>query len=250
MDEIKITPDLEFDYKDLMERVDTTHLFTLMDVFHVCMNSKIPPEILTEILQCDYQAFCEEAESRPFEEEGDIEYLELSYSGEINSEGSDATGWQFDGVGREGFVPKDIMESCPNEIIPPGWRQHYAIELSPLYKLSGYQIKIARKISIEDWKGMEERAKGRKKTKEDYDGLTKEIGIQPSITLIELLYNVFWELSFFGSPDGRDEKKDEINQTMEEYDKAKADGTLKLLSTEEVEKSVLEHLKKDLKKES
>lgn len=248
MDNIKITPELEFDFKDLMEVVDTTQPFTLMDLFSVCKNSKIPQDILTQILQCDYHAFCEEAESQPFQDKGDIEHLELVYTGERNDDDyGDSTGWIFDGVGKEGVVSKDVPYD-PNEPIPPGWRQRYAIELSPLYELSGYQVKIAKRIWIDDWKGMEERSKGKKKTKEDYDSLRKEIEVQPSITLIELLYNVFWELSFFGSPECRDEQKADLKRTIAEYEQSKADGTLEIIPSSVAEESVLNNLKKDLRK--
>ena len=71
---IKITPDLDISFSDLMRPIDISQEFTLRDVLRAAVKSThIPVEIMSEILHCrallDYY---NEAESKPFENKDNL----------------------------------------------------------------------------------------------------------------------------------------------------------------------------------
>ena len=243
---IKITNRLKFDYYDLMTPVDLEHEFTLNDIFLSIKNSKIEPVVLSKILQCHYvYDICKEAASKPFRNERDIDHLRLSivadrrkYDGKtsINYQ------WSFDGVGLPGHIPDDLIENLrKNEIEKmkkEKWTQSYGVEFTPVYFLKGLPVKIDRKIHLTDWTGNFKK----KKTGELY----KEFDFTPSLTLLEVIYWIFWELSFCGSPEERDKRMSDVKERMNEFEKAKEEGRLDevLIPWKDVKKGILDRIKK------
>jgi len=219
-DYIKITPDLIIDFCDLMCYVDTTHEFTLGDVFRAISNDDaIPILLLGEILKCpNLKDYCNDAakdKKDTDDTEYDYDYLELYYGGAIDKDGCYSC-WDFHGVGKMGEVPDEAYNSIDPEL-KPTYRQAYAIELMPLSALADYKIKICKKISLED-----DRTK-------DLD--IQEIDFQPCITLIDLLYWIMYELSFFGSPKERDETFNKLKGISKEISDAIKDGTIDEITT-------------------
>jgi len=221
MNELKITKDLDIDFSDLMLEVDADCEFTLRDVLRIAVSSThIPVRLMSEILRCRaLEDFYKEMEDKPFDGSDDFDYLELYWEGERSTykgKVMDGSGWSFHGVGKEGVVPEDMSKHMSIEevdkIIYDGYRQKYAIELSPIYKLANYPIKICDEIIVAD---------GDKVTHD----ITK-CPLRPSITLIELLYGVIWEISFFGSPAQRNAQKEELDDTINEIDKFEEEGRL------------------------
>jgi len=197
MDPIQINKDLCFDYPDLMREVDQSTKFTLYDVLKACTQSKIPINILSQILQCNYiQDYYKEAISKPFVDKGDIHHLRIYWWGNKNTS---CQSWGFDGVGKAGHYGKEMEEHIP-EAERATYIENYAIEFSPTYELCGYEIRV--------------------------DVLDAKYDFHPSITLIELLYAIFWELSFCGSIADRNGKKEEIDKSAKEVDKAIENGTI------------------------
>jgi len=237
MEQIKITKNLKFDYKDLTRQIDLSQEFTLRDIFDACVYSKIPVENLIEILNCDYTEFCEEMISKPFEDEGRIDYLELYWDGSVSEfSGKLDSGqyWAFHGVGKKGVLPDD--PNYPYKFTKKEakeFREKYAIEFTPMYQLADYPIKISDKLSILDYREKHDKR------------CLKIIDFAPSITLIELLYAIFWELSFCGGIAGRDKKKGELNSALKEFDEAKKNGTLdkKFISSKKLKKDLLKKIK-------
>ena len=222
MDKIKITKDMEFDLHDLMLVVDADHEFTLRDILRACINSKIPIDVLSALLRCRYiEEYWQEAESKDFEDGEDIEYLELTWLGDkSNFSGvkENSSWWGFHGVGYEGKIPDDLRKNCDEKEIKKmedeKYRQSYAIEFSPLYKLADYSIKVFDKMYITNWE------------KKPTDEFNEVIDLKPSITLMELLYWSLWELSFFGSVETRNKKCDEMDESCKEIDEAIKNGTI------------------------
>jgi len=238
---IKITKDLKFNYWDLMKIVDVSQEFTLRDVLRACVNSSIPMDVLCQILQCSYIVdYWDEAESKPFTgltDDRDMEYLELYWGGSkqtYDKKRCDSGGWSFHGMGREGYVPEDMAKYGKWK---KGEKKHYrqamAIEFSPMYTLADYPIRICKKIYIED-EDLPIRARIKMKD--------SGIDYQPTITLMELLYAIFWELSFCGSPKDRDGKMNDLKSRMDEIDKAKKEGRLDEITVP------WEKVKRDMKK--
>lgn len=220
--QIKITSDLNVSFSDLMRHVDLSHEFTLRDVLRAAVSStEIPVEIMKELLQCRcLKDFYEEAESKPFaDDDKDMEYLELYLLGDIGKDKDSPDGiycssqWSFHGVGKLGVNPDpEVRKLSPEELAT--FRESYGIELSPMYKLADYKIKIRDQIVITNW------------IEKDYSKQIQTIKFKPSITLIEVLYWVIWELSFFGSPKIRDEESAELKSRIDKIDEAKKNGTL------------------------
>ena len=230
MNEIKITKDMGFSVHDLMSYVDTTHEFTLRDVLCACMNSPMPMLLLGELLQCPYIVdYYNEMDAGEKAEDKGILYLELSYSIEQDDEDPITTqGWGFHGMGDEGDIPQDIIDNYTEEEVQKmrdeGFAQSYAVEFSPIYDLADYPIRIADKTQVIQWKGFSDNS--------------YVIKGKPQIRLIEVLHEIFWELSFLGSPTERDEEKELLGQRVDGYEKAKKDGTLKYVDFEEVKKQL------------
>ena len=218
-DMIKIDSNLRFDFFDLMTDVDPDHEFTLRDVLEACKNSKIPIEILEEIIQCRYlKEYFEEADKEDDDNEPDdepMECLELYWIGDSDTYDriqNMSHQWGFHGVGQKGVIPKDILEHSTEEEIQEmkdnGFRQAYAIEFTPVYQMADLPIKISKEMQITDW------------DKSYGDGMCKTIEFRPSISLIEVLYSIFWEISFCGSPEQRDDKMKSLGEALEEYKKS------------------------------
>lgn len=237
---LKINKSLEFDYSDLMRVVDPNHKFTLRDVLRACINSKIPIEVLKQIIQCDYiEDYWKECNSKKFRNDRGMEYLELSWISEIHHfKGVTDSGhvWSFHGVGKEGVIPQDIINHYPkkeiDKMIKEKYREGYAIEFTPMYKLTGLEIKINNKINVEDWRGIDKTTN----KKRFYENMNTELDVQPSITLIEVLYWIFYELSFCGSLENRDTMMSKVLSRVDDYKKAKKEGTLKVVNFDKLKK--------------
>lgn len=224
-DYIKITPDVDINFYDLMLPVDVTKEFTLRDILKAVVNSSyIPIVVMQELLHCDHlQDYYDESESKPFEPSKNfkeqLEYLELYWLGDIckDKEAPDginfSSQWAFHGVGKLGVVEDENNRPIDPEL-KETYRESYGIELSSLYTLTDYKIKIRKEIMIIDWRP------------KDFKDQLKKIEFQPSITLIELLYWIFWEISFFGSPIKRDEQSNELKRRIDEIEEAKKNGTI------------------------
>jgi len=226
---IKITKKLQFDF-DLMLTVDFEHEFTLRDLLKAVYNSKIPDDSLIRILRCPYiYDYFIESESKPFENDSDIEYLEVYYcviKDTFEGKREDGSCWGFHGVGKEGVVPQDLIENSSeeevNKMIEEGYRQTFAVEFSPMYKLADYPIRLGKEICFTDYDAKPE------------DMLDRNIDVSPSITLMELLYWVFWELSFLGSPKRREEQGEELKRRCDDVKSGKA----KMIPWETVKKQL------------
>ena len=231
MDEIKITKDMKFGFEDLMCPVDFKVEFTLRDVLDACMDSMIPMDVLCLMLRCPYiPQYWEEAQ-KPIDDddERNMEYLELYWWGSkhtFEGEREDGSTWGFHGIGREGEIPDDLREHCDKEEIAKmeaeGYRQGYAVEFTPINNLADYPIRISDKLHITDYNAS---------PKDDMDN---DIDLIPTITLMELLYWTFWELSFLGSPEDRNEEGEVLLQRVEDL----KSGKLKTIPWEEVKEKL------------
>lgn len=240
---IKITKDLKFNYDDLMRKVDVSQEFTLRDIINACINSSIPFKTLSRILRCNYlKDYIKEVNSKPFENERNIDYLEVYWWGSKQTDDGkrdDGNIWSFHGIGKKGDVPEDVLKYGKlSKKEKEDYRSAMAIEFDPLYYLADLPIKIGKKLHITDYDV---------KCCKDWDS---NVDFQPSITLIELLHAIFWELSFCGSPEQRDSQMKELNRRVDEIDKAGKEGRLDeiMVPWEKVKKDMLKKVK-DIKKE-
>ena len=218
---IKITKNYRIEYADLMKEVDSSQEFTLRDILNACYNSNTNILTLSTILHCSYICdYWDEMNSKPFENNGEIDYLEVYWWGTKQTyEGKreDGNMWSFHGIGKLGYVPEDVLKYGKlNKKEKKNYRQAMAVEFSPMYALADLPIRISKKLHISDYDV-------EIKSGKDID---TEIDFQPSIKLIELLYAIFWELSFAGSPEQRDDKIDGLKKQVDEIKKASKEGRL------------------------
>jgi len=231
-DNIKIMPRMKFDLDDLIRVVDFSHPFTLRDVLKACSDSEIPLKILESILHCPYiDDLCKEIDSKPFTDDGKMEYLEICWTGNkgtYDGEKESSNSWGLNGVGIINCYSDDMVKMYGHmkKELPKDFRENYAIEFSPMYELADYEIRMSQKLYIMDC--------------DDETSQGDNIDFTPSITLIELLYAIFWELTFCGSPKDRDAKSEELLKMMEERRKGLKEGTLKTTSLEEYKKYIFD----------
>lgn len=228
MENIVITKDLDIGFEDLCRVVDPSSAFTLRDIIIIVNSStQIRFSRMCQILHCHYLGDFLDEMNKPKEDSTDdtmddnMDYLEVYWSGDkSNYEGkiSMSSMWGFHGVGKKGVISEDIKEYVPVEE-HADYIENYAIEFTPVNKLADYRISIRTEMYITNWD-----------EKEPLKSLQK-ISFRPSITLIELLYAIFWELSFCGSPKARDEQLEELKSRCEKIDEAKKNGTLDRITT-------------------
>lgn len=221
-DAIKITDDLKIDFRDLNRKIDFDHSFTLRDILRACtVNCEISKEIMAELFHCAYiWDYWDEARSKEFKNDGNIEWLELALFMEADSDYSfrkkkkngvkrafrTYTYWQFNGVGRAGTAGDDVNKYLKEKGIDPDtYRESYSIEFAPIYNIADLKVKIREKITSIDWDI---------DYKKDPDLLNTDFDFRPSIRVSDLLYEIFWDLSFSGSIKDRDEKLEMINERV------------------------------------
>jgi len=237
MDKIKITKDMKFGLIDLMNYIDVDHEFTLRDILIACKDSSIPMETLGELLQCPYIEEYYNEMDKGKEGDRDMLHLELGYGIEQDDEDPFIChGWSFYGVGEEGYISQDIIDHYSEEEVQKmrdeGYRETYAVELSPIYELADYPIKINNEIDVTVYN--------------DTPVKQQPLKGKPEIRLMEVLYEIFWELSFMGSTTDRDEAKDNLCKRIDEYEQAKGDGTLEYIDFEEVKDKLTKKYDKDI----
>ncbi|MFA5312796.1 MAG: hypothetical protein WC375_05655 [Methanomassiliicoccales archaeon] len=237
---VKLYANLKIQLSDLMKIVDCMVEPTLRDILSIIKNSDIPMETWGCLLRCNYiQEYIDEVEKHLFKNDGEIEYLELYWGASKCDEYKDGDGswWGFHGVGKLGVIPQDLIDSGFDKDLGEDFRQGYAIEMSPLYSLSEYPIKIAREICITN-----------------FDNGCKDnvVQVRPSITVLEFFYYVLWELSYFGSPSERNAQAAELASRVQEIKEDLSSGNIKLIGNEEAKKKFKKYLsgKKTKKKKS
>ena len=216
---IRITKRMDICWSDLVRPVDFGHKFTLRDLLRASVSSgSIPPKLMGAILRCPYVSeLWDECKSKPFSRGGDehIDYLEIYWIGdrhEWSGKVSMSNMWGFHGVGKKGVIPDDLKENKIRVKDPKNHRQAYAVEFTPVYQLSGLPVRICGTMYFVDYKDL------------DSD---RNVEFTPSISLLELMYWVLWELSFCGGTKDRDRKLGEIKKSYDESKKAIASGDWK-----------------------
>jgi len=157
----------------------------------------------------------------PYDPEG-IEYLNLywgtdlfTYAGKTKISG--LTFPDFDGVG---FVLQedkyeDVDAEIKYKLYEAGQRIKWGIDFTLLEDLLGLPVKLNTEFKV-------------------YEEWTREMGknhppllldVHRDMTLQEVLTGIFWELSFYGTPDNKKEKKSEIMSIMDEIDKIDENGS-------------------------
>jgi hypothetical protein len=247
---LKITKDLDLQFKDLCKVVDFDSPFTLGDIIHIVNSSSyISKKTMAELVNCNYLGDYFNEMQNPFlvdKEDVTIEYLEVKWKGDKAEFDSDIymdSGWEFDGVGEKGVDPMAKEKGLTE--IDPEFREGYAIEFTPVNKLAHLQIKMCPKMYLYS----REKDENNKNIFNDVKVL-----FTPDISLLDLLYAIFYELSMMGNLEQRDEQKNILSERLNSAKKQMDNGTLVTHSWEEVRgrlNKVIEEIKikREAKKE-
>ena len=230
-------------WEDLSRPVDFSVPFTIRDVLNlIVLRSEIPIDKMCQMVQCNYLfEYFEEAQKPlpPADDKsncGKVEYLELAWTA-YHSLSPDKgvqwydNSWDFSGVGFKGVMGEDIINFYRSENSDykpdPTYREGYAIEFSPLNEIADLPIRVKSTMSIENG----DLEYGDSKA-------TTLINFIPKMTVFDMIYSIFWELSFMGAPEKRDEMKDELNCRVKEIEEDKVE----LISGEEAFSKIFEGL--------
>jgi len=180
METLIVTPDLDLRFEDLVKKVETYPSFTLRDVLRASVSSsQITPSIMSEMLHCDcIDDFWAECESQVFEPDKhrSITCLRLTWTGEKfigdKQQSWFDNYWEFNGVNEKNG-------------------QSYCLSLAPTWRVADFNIRVGRVMEINDFNSE--------------DMKVDKIRFQPSVTVFEMLFAVFFSLGTFGGPGQRDE---------------------------------------------
>lgn len=191
----------------LEEGVTLRDIFLILqrdiEIYQVIINNWVE-EIVAEGLS---------GKQRP-EEKGDctIDYLELYWNLEAESgKHSDFGGYIFPCFHGWGSWPEDTHT-------PAGTKGGIGVDFSPSYELIDLPLRLkdtAEVTFLENYK---------------YKDAERREVAGPVYSLFHILYGIVWELSFMGSPDSRDNKRVELEETVRRIDS----GEEKLIPLEEV----------------
>ena len=218
-----LTPDYKLSLSDLPETVESvSDDFTLMDLFRIIAD--VSSVELTIILGMNFFSdFYREVKQEPIKR-SDLHYLELNwftdYDLNNNSQEDPIKAelhnlMDFGGIGKHECA---FGGSCPN-----GCREtdSYAVEMTPICELAHLPIKMNTEVKMYEPYTRDGRAWSR-------TGFT--LTMHP--TLYTFITSIFWELTFFGTPEDRDEQLQDIKGAIERI----KSGEDKTIPWEEVKK--------------
>lgn len=164
--------------------------FVLFDLLNILMQNPRLREVfkrdwVDEYLKAAYDL------NAPFVKDESIEYLELYNIWEKNSKTGVIEGinrYSFHGVGK--VLEEDYVESG-NLIARKGTRIHYGLEFKPIKEIMHLPLIYNPEIRVQEGDPIDWQKYGRK---------LETVRVE-TITLMQLINSVFWELSYHGSPE-------------------------------------------------
>jgi len=161
---------------------------TLLDIFHAVERDAPLKFVLSEYSWCDIDAFHFEAEQplKENEQGSDLEYIEIAMRFEFDQHGAEAV-VDVSGIGQQD------EHGCT----------HYALDLTPVNRIASLPVRLNPTADI----------------RKDL----KTIGTAPySFTLLEVLGEIYYEVSFHGSPASRDALRPELLDAVAEVESGQA----------------------------
>lgn len=227
-DKVRLHPGYVLRVADLMTPAEITEEFTLGDLCRIIDNfEEMDHETLSALLQCPVEPFLEEC-LRPWdtshELRSDLHYMRVFWECEYDSLTEarwppvTALWLHVDGIG-------NIWEDHQ-----PGGRfyrdgqdythcNRYAIEMTPLYALRHLPLRIDPIMTVQP------------SLTQESDHTDLDIPT-PDVTLLQLIHALFWELSFFGTPEQRDAMREELHQRVKRIEA----GQERLIPWEDIQK--------------
>lgn len=224
MSSVKLTPEYElcpYDLQWIVESVSDD--FTLLDLFQIIHRAQQDCPQLPDMLGMGYfDAFYEEATREP-KSDDELHYLELYWHIDYDAIKTKKKGGKraiyrdclirgeltnlmgFQGIGKHQCAFEDgCPNGCPED-------DGYAIEMTPVNELVHLPIRVSPQVGMyKPW------------VRDDEPPLLSTgftLTIHP--TLYTFITSIFWELTFLGHPEERDEVMGGIQQSMEDIKSGK-----------------------------
>ena len=217
MNKIVISDELVFKKDDLHKFVDCSREFTLRDILNCVKRCDVPKDYLTGIFKTSHwEQYIEEMDKGVAKDDGEVKYLELRRCGEIGGE-KEEVGWVFHGIGS---VVDENAEDCVLHgiggavgesakaitCIDEKRQEKFAMDFTPVYEMA--DLKVVVNFDEEVWDKNLNKMVTRSSSRKD-------------ISLIEMLYEIFYELSWNGSVENRNSRMEMLLERVKEIKEPK-----------------------------
>jgi hypothetical protein len=160
---------------------------TLGDIFRAVEAHRDLVLLLRAWSHCDVDAFHAEARKPAVEPWADLHYIEVSRQFDWSEDG--AYNWlRVRGVGEPGEFGST----------------HYGIDMTPVNQIAHLPVRLKPHMEISR-------------------DSTKIAEAQCGFTLLDVLGEIYWEISFFGNPASRDDQVAEFEETVREIEEGRAE---------------------------
>lgn len=210
-----LTPGYRLRVVDLMREIELDEDFTVAELCLTIRDSEeMDLDTLSALLQCPLAPFIEDC-LRPgvlLDSSPRLSAIQVAWQCEYDQPGesrwSPTTTLRLDVSG--------VGEIWPDHLPGGQWDEAekdvshcttYAIELTPLHELRHLPLTIAPIMRI---------------ARSDDPGQAPLEIPAPSVTLLQLLYALFWEFSFFGAPMERDKHRAELQERVRQLESGEA----------------------------
>lgn len=187
---------------------------TLGDIFNIVSRDEMLMAFMSCYSWCNVRAYHEEA-LKPLEK-SNLTFLEVDKQIVVYLD-KDKSPRSFEGFLNEANFgaygpPEEKKEGGP-DLIPWG------IDFTPLNKLVTLPVKLRNLVEFREeyWSH-----KYRKPGEPLYNSLGQ---IEVTYTLLEILDAIYWEISFHGNPENRNERKAELDERVKEIEEGNVEGT-------------------------
>jgi hypothetical protein len=158
---------------------------TLSDIFHAVEQDPDLVRLLEQWSWCDLEAFHSEAR-KPANEASDLSYIEIAKYFEWDESEAQET-IDVSGIGH------------PDE----NGVTHYGLDFTPVNQLVHLPVRLRPEMEIH----------------KDH----KKLGEAPcTFTVLDILGEIYWEISFYGSPENRDRESAELRESVREVEEGRA----------------------------
>lgn len=157
---------------------------TLGDIIRLVANNPALVLLIGEFSWCNVAAFAKELE-KSCVKPSDLKWIEISRGIKIN-----------DRYGDHGEYPGDIVDFI-DVLGRDDSETRWALDFTPVNEIAHLLVRLAPTVILRNYRNIK-------------DGVVEEISGETNYSLLEVLTEIFYEISFHGSPADRDEVSAEV----------------------------------------
>jgi hypothetical protein len=209
MDALALTKEYTFHFADLMSPIDIAEDFTVGDLCTLLQNlPTADSKTLSHVVQCPLILFIDECLNPEHTARAtDLHYIRLTWECVYSDKEQFGDRWTHLGLNVDaiGDVWEDYRPGgqCYKEGEDYSECNRWGISFSKMYELRELPIRLNPIMEV----------------RKEFTTAESVSLSSPPLTLLDLIYAFFWEMSFFGTPDKRDERLAEMQGQMEDIRK-------------------------------